>query len=260
MKKNSYVEDFKNINVSGVYNMQEKSNFLCSKMMDIEDTVRISYNFTASDVENTPTNLFVAQRVIFAQSLLNVSHSYAKQEAIISLVPDKTQTDLDSNNLTKWIFDFNAKSLLREYLYNQIYTLNPHSPFREIPLTDIPGNKINQLCYDYIDKNVLSRYKLSDFILWTSYFELKNNTVPGSGTDAVINPVINLLYKTPVYSFNALPANTTTNSIQADVDKEKETVSMKQYADGTYEISYKQTKSSQYYTFLYYYDAIFERI
>lgn len=260
MKKESIVKDYKNVPVSGVYNMKEKSNFLCSKMMDIEDTIRISYNFTSSNIQDTLTLAPgpLAIQKVFLKSLLNISHSFIKQDAIKSLHVEKSQTELDSNNLTKWIFEFDSKRLLREYLYNEIYTLNPQSPFKLIPTNDIPGNKINTLCYDYIDKNIMDRYRLKEFILWTSYFQLKDNTVPGTGSDPVLNPVINLLYRTPVYSINALPNINST--VQADIDKQKETVALKEYNDGVYEISYKQTKSSQYYTFLWYYDVIFEKI
>lgn len=263
MKKDSIVNDYINVPVSGVYNMKEKSNMLCSKMMDIEDVVRISYNFTPGDIMdiNGITTL-TPDKIIHTNSLVDISHTFAKEKAITSLILDKSQTKLDSDTLTKWVFEFDSKFLLREYLYNEIYTLNPQSPFREIPILDIPGNKINKLCYDYIDKNIMDRYRLKDFILWTVYFELKNNTVPGTGSDPNINPTINLLYRTPVFSFNAIPniGSTTSSTTQSVIDKQKETIALKQYNDGLYEVSYKQKKSSQYYTYLWYYDAIYERI
>lgn len=258
MKKNAIVKDYANIPVSGVYNMKEKANMLCSKMMDIEDVVRISYNFSPGDM---PILLTVTRRPQ-AISLLNISNSSVKERAVKSLKIDKEQSALDTGSLTKWVFEFDSKYLLREYLYNEIYTLNPQSPFRLIPKDNIPGNKISKLCYDYIDQNILDRYRLKEFILWTTFHELKNNVVPGTGTDPVLNPEIKLLYQKPVYSFNAIPniGGGTSSSTQPDIDKQKETVSLKQYNDGMYEVYYKQKKSSQYYTYLWYYDAIFERI
>jgi len=263
MKKDSIVKDYINVPVSGVYNMKEKSNMLCSKMMDIEDVVRVSYNFTPGDIMDVSGNsTLTPNTTIITNSLLDISHTFAKEKAIKTLYLDKSQIKLDSDTLTKWVFEFDSKYLLREYLYNEIYTLNPQSPFREIPIQDIPGNKINKLCYDYIDKNIMDRYRLKDFILWTTYFELKNNTVPGTGSDPILNPVITLLYKTPVFSFNAIPniGSATSSTTQSNIDKQKETIALKQYNDGLYEVSYKQRKSSQYYTYLWYYDAIYERI
>jgi hypothetical protein len=258
MKKNAIVKDYRNIPVSGVYNMKEKSNMLCSKMMDIEDVVRVSYNFTPGDL----STLLTVSRRPEAVSLLNISNSSTKERAVKSLTLDKSQTTLDSNNLSKWVFEFDSLYLLREYLYNEIYTLNPQSPFRQIPLNDVPGGKISSLCYDYINQNILDRYRLKEFVLWCTYHELKNNVVPGTGTDPLLNPQIKLLYQKPVYSFNAIPniGSGTSYTTQPDIDKQKETVSLKQYNDGLYEVYYKQRKSSQYYTFLWYYDAIYERI
>ena len=250
MRKEAIVREYSQLPVSGVFNMHEKANFLCGKMMDIEDQVRVSYNFTSADVGDLNTN---PTQNSYVSSLNSVSSGFIKQRAIRSLTENKTQSATDRTNLTKWIFEFDSNFLLREYLYNEIYTLNPDSPFKQIPLSATPNNKTNTLCLEYIDKNIIDRYKLKEFILWTSYFELKNGTVPGTGTDPNLNPEIKLLYKTPVYSFNAIP------NVSAP-DSQKEPVALKQYNDGLYEISYQQKKSSQYYTFLWYYDAIYERI
>lgn len=242
MRKDVIVRDYSQSYINGVVNMKEKTNMLCGKMMDIEDEIRISYNYTVGDLTNVNT----------ASSSHNVSYNFIKQKAIKNLILDPTQSVLDKSNLTKWIFELDSNYLLREYLYNEIYTNNPHSPFREIRATDVSGGKINKSCYNYIDKNIISRYQLKEFILWTSYFELKLGSVPGSGSN-ILNPEIKLLYQTPTYSFNAIP-------MVADVDSQKETVAMKPYNDGLVEISYKQKKSSQYYTFIWYYDAVYTKI
>lgn len=242
MRKDTIVRDYVQVPVTGINNMQEKTNMLCGKMMDVEDLIRISYNYTIADLTNFNTT----------NSSHNVSYNFVKQNAIKKLYLDPTQNTLDKNNLSKWIFELDTNYLLREYLYNEIYTNNPHSPFKLIRPEDLPNKKVNQMCYDYIDKNILSRYRLKEFILWTSYFELKLGSVPGTGTNT-LNPELKLLYQTPIYSYTAIPAI-------EPVDSQKKTVATKPYTDGMYEISYKQEKSSQYYTFTWYYDAIFERI
>lgn len=245
MKKNAIVKNFKNSSIPGTYVMQEKSNFLVSKMMDIEDTVRISYNITPNDIglNNIDT--------------LNKLNYDDLKKRCISLSVDKSQTTQDTNNLTKWLFTLDSKTLLREYLYNEIYTINPNSAFKQINSDNVPTKNISDSCYNYIDLNILNRYKLSQIYLWVNYYDLKINKVPGTGTSNN-NPAIQLLSKTPIYSIYAIPA--TSNIRSNDVDNKKETISMKGYDNGIYEISYKQTKSSQNYTFIYYYDVIFEKI
>jgi hypothetical protein len=44
MKKSSLVKEFKNINKAGLINMNQKNNFLCSDLMDIEDILIVSSN------------------------------------------------------------------------------------------------------------------------------------------------------------------------------------------------------------------------
>lgn len=243
MRKDSIVKDYKNLSVPGTFVMKEKTNFLCGKMMDIEDTIRISYDYTFNELLNLST--------LEANSVLSFSYDGIKQNSILSLTEDKTQSTSESNSNTKWIFEFDSKMLLREYLYNEIYTLNPQSPFKQITQDLTPSDNINQLCMEYIDTNVLDRYRLKEFILWTEYYDLKMNTVPGTGT-SLLNPELKLLYKTPIFNIKAIP--------ETNADKSKQTISTKEYLDGKYEIYYKQTKSSQFSTFLYYFDVIFEKI
>lgn len=243
MRKDSIIKDYKNLSVPGTYVMKEKTNFLCGKMMDIEDQVRITYDFTFNELVNLST--------LDANSALSFSYNGIKQNSILSLTEDKTQNTNISNSNTVWVFEFDSKQLLREYLYNEIYTLNPQSPFKQIDLSLTPLNNLNQLCIDYIDQNLLDRYRLKEFILWTSYYDLKLNIVPGTGT-SLLNPELKLLYKTPIYDIHAIP--------ESNADAQKETISLKPYVDGKYEIYYKQTKSSQFFTFLYYFDVVYEKI
>lgn len=248
MRKKSIVEEFKQLPIPGTVVMKEKTNFITGKMMDIEDEFRITYNYNSDiniDLLNPTVNAVVTGRA-------NMSYDSVKAESLLSIEQDKAQSAIDSNTTTRWVFEFDSKHLLREYLYNEIYTLNPQSPFKQIPNGLIPGDKIGQACYDYIDKNLMDRYRLKEFILWAQYYDLKNNIVPRTGTDLVLNPEIKLLSKSPVFSYNAVPVK--------NPDLNKETISLKQYDDGTYEVYYKQTKSSQYFTFIYYYDVIYEKI
>ena len=232
MRKDSIVRDFKNIPVGGVINMQETTNFLMSKIMDIEDTIRVSSSATTD----------IYDPIKFA--------------SILSITPDPKQNSTDANQLTQWLIEFDGKNLLREYLYNEIYTDNPFSVFKQLDSSLINGNKNNLACYDYIDKNLIDRYNLTDFIFWTQFYSLKNLTIPGSGSSPE-DPLVNILYKTPVYNYRA-----------RDTDAKKQTVNIKEYADGTSEIAYKQNvtgtnqtiASSQYSTFIYYFDVIYTRI
>jgi len=255
MRKYAIVQEFKNISKPGTYIMKEKTNFLCGKMMDIEDEIRISYNFTHDEIYNSlnpPIQLSTQEISDINNSVMNINNmSYDNiKKNKITLIEDPTQSTIDSNGNTKWIFQLDSNGLLLDYLYNEIYTLNPHSQFKQIPLNLSPSNSINELCINYIKENILDRYRIKEFILWTKYYELKLNNVPGISGAGINN--VPLLYKTPQFSLIAIP--------NENIDKNKETISMKKYIDDFYDISYKQTKSSQFYTFLYYFDVIYEKI
>lgn len=247
MRKYPIVQEYTNINVPGTHVMKEKTNFMCGKMMDIEDIINITRPYDIQTIKDTNTSNLGLSYI----HLSNVTYDKLKQNSIIKIYEDKTQSKIDSDINTKWIFEFDSKYLLREYLYNEIFTLNPQSSFNLIPKENIVDGNINNACYNYIDTNLLDRYRIKEIKFWTEYHELKNNFVPGTGTN-ILNPEIKLLYKTPIFSLHAIPIINT--------DKYKQSIALKPYIDGIYEIGYKQTKSSQYYTFIYYFDVIYEKI
>jgi len=238
MRKSSIVQEYKNLPVNGISVMKEKVNFLCSKMMDIEDNISINEPFDKDIINSYDSD--------YKKMLYDTSYDNAKKNSILSLEFDKSQSKIESDTTTKWIFKFDSKYLLREYLYNEIYTLNPQSPFRLINLDDVPNKNISKLCYDYIDSNLMDRYKLKQFDLYVENFRLSANTI--LSVDPIYIPSVTLLSKTPVFSLLAVS------------NINKKSISTKQYSDGMYEISYKQDFSSQYDTFVYYFNVSFERI
>lgn len=237
MRKKGIVQDFKNQPIPGTLNMIEKTNFLCGKGMDIQDEIRVrSINIWKNDLNLANYNYD--------------SFEGLKHDSIISANIAKDQSQIEKDTLTKWIFEIDIKKILREYLYNQIYTDNSFSDFHNIDPLNVTNNNQSQACYDYIDSNLLSRYKLKEFILWTKYYELKQGSVQFSTDTTPIN--INLLKNVPVYSFYAKP--------KSEADKNKAVIATKQFNEGILDVTYKQEKSSQYYTFLYYYDIIFYKL
>ncbi len=238
MRKLGTIRDFKNTPLPGTLNMLEKTNFLCGKGMDIQDEIRVrSINMWKNDALSADFNYDQFEGL--------------KKDSIMSTLIAKDQTQAEKDTLTKWVFEINLKKILREYLYSQIFTDNVFSDFHNISPENVINNNQSLACYDYIDKNILSRYKLKEFVLWTHYYELKQSKVDYALSDSSIVSYP-LLKQTPIYSFFAKPKN--------DPDKSKSIVSTKEYTEGILDVTYKQEKSSQYFTFLYYYDIIFYKI
>lgn len=254
MRKKAIINDFRNRPYPGSLVMDETNNFMCSILMDIDDEIRITYNYNSEDLLNLHQNTL--------EMFSDISYDNLKRDNITYKI-DENQSSFDNDKNTSWIFNLDAKNLLREYLYNEIYTINNQSPFRKIPENIISSEQISDLCYDYIDKNVLNKYELSEFVLWTKYYDLNLNTVPGTGTGTGIvgelNERIDILQKTPKFTFFAIPTKTQNNIDIINPDIHKESINIKKTIDDCYDISYKQTKSSQYTTFIFYYDVIFKR-
>jgi hypothetical protein len=241
MRKYPITRDFKHIDKPGVLIMNEHTNINMGKMMDIDDEIRMSYSLTKDNI---------LLPLIKLNEIHNTSYDKIKKDSILEFKVADVQTESEKDTVTKWIIKINYKHILREFLYHEIHTYNPYSVFKKM-VNILPENRINDYCYAYIDFNILDRYKVKEIILWTEYHELKRDTVPGTGTNTY-NPLLKLLRKTPIFTYHAIPSPV--------LDSKKETISTKSYNDGTIDILYQQTKSSQYYTFLYYYDIIFERI
>lgn len=235
MRKYPIVKEFKLLNRPGILVMKEETNILTGKMMDINDIIRVTYSMTSDDISSP-----------FIEDINKTSYDSYKQDAIKSFEIAKNQTDNEKENLTKWLIKLDSKHILREYLFNEIYTFNPHSVFKQMN-NILPDNKIGDYCYEYIDKNILNRYKVKEILLWVQYFDLKQTKVPGSGI-GLYNPTIELLQYNPKFTFHAI-----------DDDDKKATIATKEYVDGTIDIGYQQDMSSKFYTFIYYYDIIFER-
>lgn len=223
MRKYTIVKDYKNVPLHGTLNMFEKTNFLCGKGMDIQDEIRLSS--------------------ISATTQLDKYYDI-KRLGIKAIEIEKNQSQQEKDNLTKWKITLDGNQILTEYLYHEIFTDNAFSVFKQISNEDTRAQKVNMACYDYIKLNILDRYKLKEIVLWATYYDLKLGKTPGT------NPV-QLLKQSPVYDFRARPST--------NADASKQITSIKTYSDGTIELDYKQTKTSQQYTFLFYYDAIFVR-
>lgn len=219
MRKYAIVQEYKSVPISGINVVKDSTNFLCNNLMDIEDEIRI-----------------------FSSNYPIYNYDDLKFQSI-NLKLDNKQSNNDLIGQTKWIIEFNSDKLLRQYLYNEIYLYNQNSVFKQIPQHIIPNNNLSDLVYNYIDQNLLNKYRVKEFILWTEPYQLKNNIIPGQN--------LQLLYQQPI--FNKFIT-------QFKEDKDKRLINIKKYLDNRYEINYTQEYSSKYFTFVYYYDVIYEKI
>lgn len=212
MRKSYQTEEYFNKAKPGTLVMKEQRHFLSSKMMDIEDEVRLD------DSDISLKRLYLAKPV------------------------KAQQTSSELADYTKWDFVLQTNNILRDALYNRINSITD-GDFTLINTDNLITKKKSDAILDYINKNLLRLYKLDKVLMWASYYDLSIRNVT-LGTET-----INLLQYTPVFSIQ-VKGN----------DNATEKTFIMDNNNGTHTITYKQTKSSRFSTYIYYMDFVFVRI
>ena len=146
MRRYPITQEYKNISIKGSFNMNEKVNFLFSKMMDIEDLVRVD------DAHN---------------------YSNLKQNDVVVAMSANQNLD-EKQSQTKWDFEFNTTDILTKYLLAEIYTFNTNTIFRLLKSNDVKNMDMSNAVEEYIKFNVLNRYKLNTVFFWVAYVPIDN--------------------------------------------------------------------------------------
>lgn len=254
MKKHPIIKEYKNKSVPGLEVMREQISFLSSKMMDIEDLIDISSTITPEDIAiyNYPTTS-VHMKEMYKHKL-NYSYDYIKQK-YVTLIEDKSQNKSEHDFNTNWEFTLDSDGLLKEFLYNEFFVYNPNNDFSKIDdyyesIGLSSDYNISDLVKDYIEENIINKYRFKSFKLYTKYYSLENNKITAIDPTKTLDDDVQILIKNPVFDIKAIPKDR----------KDIEVVSIKPYIDGKFKINYKQLKSSKLETFIYYFDVQYEKI
>lgn len=153
MRRNYISPEFEFQRVYGSYNMLEQSSFFCSKMLDIEDSIVISNE-----------NIIWYQQINGEQFDLNVESSNAPnlyntvndKKINHSLILDESQSVRDRELRAAWILDIELKVILKNYLFA---TLKKWRTFEKVANNFTLSKKVDTAISEYIDKNVLNRYR-----------------------------------------------------------------------------------------------------
>lgn len=195
MRKNLITHDYRNTPKSGVINMHEVRNFGVSKAMYIEDSFIISGDMVKDYITNPV-----------------ISKANSPTEAIKNPI---------------WTFDVRHTDMLVKYLYNNI--IQTPNDFEDLTISNTHDGNINNAVNDYIRKNIVMAYKLSDIYMWTEYHNIITNKVT-KGTDTYT-----LLMNNPIFRSDVKPSDPYMNIEKLTItpDKDKNSVSFKQLQDAT---------------------------
>jgi len=228
--RRSYISpEYNNTPIYGTFNMVEESNFFGSKMLDVEDNVYISnqniiyYQRSNGEQIDLAAESSLQTMVYSASDNMKLNHN---------LSIDDSQFDSQRETNTKWILNINVKNILTDYLFS---TLKRYRTFEGISNSLTKTNDINTAIREYVDKNVLNRYKFSRLDMYVSYTDLRSQNV--------------LRYK-----------NNWNSTIISDSNLLKKRQVDLSYDESEIKVLFTQEKPSSSYNFDYYFSILFEKI
>lgn len=227
--RRSYISpEYYNNNVYGTFNMVEESNFFNAKMLEIEDSIR---------VENEDIiyyqKLNNEQLDISIESSLD-SYVYSSSESKLKnhkLYINETQTSYQLDRNTSWIMEINLKQILTDYVFA---TLKSHRTFEGVKNEMNRYNDVNIAIRNYIEHNIIDRYKYKSIDLYINYKDLRSQSL--------------LKYKNN-WNINT-PVSSKFTKIQSETSFDYSSV----------KLTFNQENPSSDYNFEYYFNILFEKI
>lgn len=228
--RRSYISpEFEHKEVYGTYNMVEESNFFGAKMLEIEDSILINnQNIIYYQMPNGEQLDLSVENTL--QSYVYSASNDKEKNHILTI--DPTQTEYTKNNLTSWTLDLNLKGMLANYLFGE---LKRWRTFEGIRTNMNSYNDVNTAINNYINFNIIDRYKLSSIDLYLRYKDLRSQNL--------------LRYKNVWNSDIVSPVNKFTK-FQSEMS-----------VDGAYtKVTFNQQQPSSSYTFEYFFNLNFEKL
>lgn len=160
MKRNYISPEFKYSPIFGTFNMEEESSYFGSKMLEIEDSIKIGSDSIIYYQNEKSEQLDLEREYDFPPILYNTV-SDKKSNHVLNL--DEFQTQLERNNYAKWVMTINIRSILRNYLFA---TLKNSRTFEGISNGMTINQNVDFSIKEYIERNVINRYTFSGLDLY----------------------------------------------------------------------------------------------
>lgn len=224
MRRTYISPEFEYSRVYGTFNMKEESSFFGSKMLEIEDIL---------DLNN--------QSIIYYQNLnkeqidLEIETSLSPVVYSLSddkknnhtLVLDDNQSESQRNSQTKYVMTIQLRTILENYLFA---ILKQYRTFEGVRNVMCSNNNVNFSIKEYISKNILDRYKFEKVELYLRYVDLRDQNV---------RRFINNWYS----SDDIIVKENLLSKVQTETEFDESSV----------KVLFNQEKSSQQYSFEYYF-------
>lgn len=230
MRRTYISPEFEYNRVHGSLSMLEQSTFFGSKMLEIADKIEVlNENIVYFQLSNGEQLNLEAEK-----NLPQVVYDTVIDKQINhSLKIDESQSEEDKLKNTRWILDIQVKNILKNYIFA---TMKKYRTFEGLQNNMTINNNVNAALVDYIDKNVLSRYKFTKVELFLKSVDLL--TVGG------------LKYNNKYDYSMELNPGTIYNKFQSQTDSN----------DLDITLTFYQPDVASRYAFSYYYNLYFEKL
>lgn len=206
--RRSYISpEFSKTNVFGSFNSFEESNFFGSKMLEIEDIIEIKDQniiyYQNSKNEQIDINVESTQNS-------TIYSSFDTKQLNHKLIIDESQPIDQKKKKTRWLIDIDTNNILTEFIFANI---KKERTFQSLTNDMVVSKDVNVYIRNYIQNNVLDRYRLIGIDLFIDYLDINSNG--------------NLRYKNifdkrTFNRFDKFRLETKTNNITLTFDQEKD--------------------------------------
>jgi hypothetical protein len=229
MRRTYISPEYQNRAVYGTLNMVEESTFFGAKMLEVEDSISIDNQdiiyYQKLNGEQLDFSVESSLPSFVYSSSVNKSDNH-------TLVIDATQPKYQLDNNTRWILTIDLKTIITEYLYA---TLKKYRTFEGVKNEMTMFNDVNVAVKNYIQFNVLNRYKFKSIDLYVRYQDLRNQSLlryKNKWDNTIINPTYKLI------------------KFQTETEFDQSSI----------KITFNQEKPSNTYSLDYYFNILFEKI
>jgi hypothetical protein len=229
MRRKYISPEFEYKKVYGTLNMLEQSSFFGSKMLEIEDKIEIKNENIIYYQNSNSEQIDLASERALPQIIYNTVSDKGKKHRLFL---DDSQKEIDRKGNTAWVLDIEIKSILENYIFA---TMKKWRSFEGVTTDMTYNGNVNLALSDYIEKNVLNRYKFSRVELYLKPIDLLT---------------LGKLKFNNNYDVNIENSDYLFTKFQTETDSNDLDVRLKFY----------QSKPGSQYSFSYYYNLYFEKL
>jgi len=230
MRRNYISLEFTYKPVFGTLNMREQSTFFSSKMIEIDDILEFHNQGLIYYQNGRKEQLDFDIEKSLAPVVYSVADDKKRNH---QLIIDDSQSDSQRNNLTKYILTIDLKTLLNNFLFA---TLKQYRTFEGVRNNMCYTNDVSYSIKEYVTKNIVDRYKFSKLELYLKYIDLREQNVRRFSN-----------------MWNSSDDMSQDQYLVKKIETETE------YDFSSVRVRFNQEKSSQQYSFEYYFKLFWEK-